>query len=322
VLTLRVLYAPGYRATRPPLDVADAVGTQLAALAQTFATLLVPHDGALRVCDDVAVSSPWGLAPLLGLAGAGLVLGLALRGERLAALFGAALLPSLGLVPLSRVWSPHYAYIPLAFCALWGASRAAAPWTRVRAGVGVLWLCALGALALRRDLAFASDASLWPAELARAPSCREAQLYVGELARSAGELGAAERHFRAALTARSDVLSYVDERAARHQLGVVQLAQHRFDEAAVSFRAALAATADDEDARRTRINLASALVGAGDARRALLALGDELARPDALLEGLLVGGRCYRALGLRDELLALLPRIRVARGRVGSGAPR
>src|SRR5690606_24068735 len=115
-LALRLAFAPAWRATHEPLSTGDAIGTRLAALAKSVAAVVLPIDRT--ICDAFPVTQAWRPTALAG--GAALVLLAygAYKKRGVFLLLFLAVLPSLQIVPVMRWWSPHYAYLPLAFVAM------------------------------------------------------------------------------------------------------------------------------------------------------------------------------------------------------------
>jgi tetratricopeptide (TPR) repeat protein len=306
LLGLRAAFAPSWRASRPELSADEAIGTRLAALAKSGARLLdfTPFDHTL--CDAFPVTS---LFTFQALAGALLAasLGYAAWRYRGAALLAAlALIPSLQLVPVMRWWSPHYLYLPLAFAAV-----AVAPIVSAGARLG-WWAFALAAFAVQtlpETYRLRSDETLWRREVAIHPECREAQFYLGEVARSAKRWDSAASHYERAIALSPGVLSYVDLGVAHANLGAVELERRRPAAATGAFRAALALTSDESQQRRIRHNLAIALLLLGDAAGAARELEGEVARPDALPESMLIRAKALRALGRESEARSLAGRL-------------
>lgn len=305
-LALRVQYAPAWRASFPPLSVADALGTRFAALAKSNARLLLPFE--LDVCDAFPITP---LSRPQALLGAALLVGLAYyayrrRGPALLLLL--ALLPALQLVPIMRWWSPHYLYLALAPAAMLAAEalERRGPWA-LRAGAVAALL--LAGVSLFDGLRYRDDFSLWSREVAQTPACREAHFYLGEVARTEKRWPDAAREYERALTENERVLSYVDRTAALENLGAVQLAQNQLTEARAAFRAALELTDDELDSRHLLHNLATIELMAGNAEEAARLLEREVERPDPLPAAVLLRARAEAKLGRVGEATALLQRL-------------
>lgn len=312
--SVRIVYAPPFRARHFPLELSEAVGTRLAALAKSAFAVLVPSDRS--ICDAFPVT-PWtsasALCGLLVLAG---VTTLAVQRGRIGLLLGLTLLPSLQLVPIMRWWSPHYLYLPLAF----GAMLAAAALERSRRG----WLVpvvasAFAVLSLREGLRYQSDARLWSAEVAQEPACREGQFYLGEVARTSGDLETAAGRYERAVAPVPGVLAYVDETAALSNLAAIRFAEKRYDDARAAWSSALLSTHDERERRGIVHNLATLALARGDAPEALRVLEPETRRADALPESLLVEAKALHALGREPEAVALLQRLGIAPREVNDG---
>jgi hypothetical protein len=302
---LRMAFAPPWRSSFATLSASQSVGTRLASLAKSALRAVLPFDGS--VCDAFPVAS---VGSARSLAGGLVALGvgwLAWRRRGPALLMALALLPSLDLVPISRWWSPHYLYLPLAFAAMVVAGLAD---RGPRALAGVLGMvAAFAVLSLAEGRRYRSDQSLWAAELAAHPECREAQFYQGEVHRERQNWEAAARHYGRALAATPGVLSYVDQPAAAQNLGVVRLEQGRLAEAQAAFQVARDLAADPSARRRLTHNIAVVALRAGRPDEAARLLEPETARPDALPESLLVEARALQRLGRQGEARALIRRL-------------
>ena len=195
------------------------------------------------------------------------------------------MLPSLQLVPVSRWWSPHYLYIPLAFVAILVAPLFERFGRRGSIAAGGV-LVGLGALTLLESRRYESDATLWTPEVARQPACREGQLFLGDVARLERRWDAAAKRYEAALAPWPGILAYVDRRSALQNLGTVRIEQRRFGDARDAFERALEGTTDERARRELTHNLAAAALADGDAAEAAALLEAEVARPDALPESI------------------------------------
>lgn len=286
-LVMRAAFAPAWRGDLVPLEGSAVLGTRLAALARTAALLVVPTERS--ICDASPISAVTAPRALLGGAVALGIAVLAVRRRGPAMLLLLSLLPSLQLVPVSRWWSPHYAYVPLVFVSMLVADELTRA-TR-RATAVVVAVVALAALSLHDDRRFVSDEHLFGAEVAAQPACREGQFYLGEVARRRGAFAEAEARYDAALAPHPGVLAYVDAQAALVNLGVAQLEQGKLAPAEVSFERALAVTHDALARRKVIHNLAGVALGRGDPVRCLDLLREELARPDAFPESIALAAR-------------------------------
>ena len=310
-LSLRVLFAPSWRAVFPVFSGSEALGTRLAALAKS-ATAIVPiglwdH----TVCDAfpiASVTSPWAIAGALVAFG---IVWLARLYRGPCVLFALSLLPSLQIVPVMRWWSPHYLYVPLALLAMTAGAliapmlRRPLPWVTI---VALLF----GVQTLRDAGRFRSDDTLWRREVSLHPECREGHFYLAEAHRERKELEQAAAHYALSVRETANVLSFVDLKSALANLGVVRLEQRRYLEARDAFRSAIALSTTDLDRRKFTHNLAAALLLGKDAEGAARALESETGRPDALPESLLIRARALHELGREGEAIALLRRLSTA----------
>jgi hypothetical protein len=280
-VVLRVAFAPAWRASQEPLAVGDAIGTRLGALAKSVAVVVLPFDRS--ICDAFPITHAWQPTALAGaVVLAALAYGaVAKRGVVL--LLALAVLPSLQLVPVMRWWSPHYAYVPLAFAAMLAGEMVDRLGVHAQRGAAAV-LVVLALVTANEGRRYADDASLWQPEVAAQPACREGHFYLGDVARSGKHWDEAARHYEAALASRSGILAFVDRPAALQNLGATRLEQHRYPEARLAFRAALLGTTDPQARRELTHNLAIATLEGGDPEEAARLLDEEVARPDALPE--------------------------------------
>jgi tetratricopeptide (TPR) repeat protein len=305
-LGLRLGFAPGWRAGFVALGADQAVGTRLASLGRSAASVLLPIDRT--ICDASAIASTASGAAVFGALVLVVLLLLARRRRGPALLLGLSLLPALNLVPIMRWWSPHYLYVPLAFAAML-AAEAALAWGRrglIAAGVvAAVW----AALSLSDGRRYRSDAALWAPEVAAQPACREGHFYLAEVDRQGRRFDAAADHYERALAPTTGIISYVDRGAALQNLGVVRIEQNRPDEARAALHAALDLITGDEPRRRLTHNLAAAELRFGRPAEAARLLAPEIARPDALPESLFLCARALHELGREAEAAALLRRL-------------
>lgn len=277
-VALRLAFAPAWRASHEPLALGDAIGTRLAAIAKTVAAVVLPIDRS--VCDAFPITHAWHPTALAGVVAVAALAYGAWKKRGVVLLLALAVLPSLQLVPVMRWWSPHYAYVPLAFFAVLAGStlERLGPHAKRAAVVIAVMLAAITANEGRR---YADDVSLWTPEVAARPACREGHYFLGDVAREAERWDEAAAHYEMALAPRAGVLAYVDRRAAFQNLGAVRLEQRRFVEARAAFRAALDGTTDERARRELTHDLALATMEAGDPAEAARLLEDEARRPDA-----------------------------------------
>jgi tetratricopeptide (TPR) repeat protein len=309
VLLLRASFAPEWRALSPDLPLAEALGTRLATLTKTSAWLLALGDRTLS--DAFPVTS---LSSGPALTGALLCLGLAyLAWERRGTMlwFVLALVPTLQLVPVMRWWSPHYLYVPLAFAALVGAELVEPLGRRVFAWASPL-LVTCGAIAWFDTSRFQSDEALWSREVALHPECREAQFFMGEVARGRHAWHAAAKHYGLAIERSPRHLAYVDLEAAYGNLGIARLELGEHAAALDAFRRSLELSSEETARRRMSHNVAMAALLAGDAEAAVRSLEPETRRDDALPASLLVQARALLALGRVEEAERMVERSRLA----------
>jgi tetratricopeptide (TPR) repeat protein len=305
-LVLRLLFAPPWRASAPSLSLSEGAGTRLAALGKSTGALLWPLDRT--ICDAFAVSSLASGRSLLGALVLLALVALAWKRRGPALLLALSVLPALQLVPVMRWWSPHYLYIPLIFAAMLAAS--AIPQGRAPVIAATVLAAAAAVVVARDDLRFRSDQSLWSREVSAQPACREGHFYLAEAAREAQLPDRAAQHYQQAIAEDAGIISYVDRGAALQNLGVVQLEQRRFAEAATAFRAALQLAGNDRERRQLTHNLAAAELSVGHAAEAERLLAPETQRPDALRASLLLRARALEGLGRRQEAVELVQRLR------------
>jgi len=317
-LALRLSFAPPWRASNAPLALGDAIGTRLAVVARAALTLVAPID--LRVCDATTVRSIASLAAALGIALLAAIIVLAWRARGPMILFALSFAPILAIVPVPRLWSIHYLYVPLAFGAMAAAAAldARAP-ARAPLVAGLL-AAALAVATLVECARLGSDVSLWEPEVRREPACREGQFYLGEARRKARDWEGAARFYTRALAVRRDVVAYVDRGAALQNLGVVRLEEERWSDAADAFREAYATSgrADDRGRRELRHNFAVALARSGQLEEASRVLAPEVARRDAMLESIYLRARVLHELGREIEARELLRRLQREADRRGA----
>jgi Tfp pilus assembly protein PilF len=310
-LLLRVAFAPTFRAEYADLSLSEALGTRLAALAKSVGALLPIVGWDRTICDAFSKTPLSALSALAGLLVAGGLLWLAWRRRGVALLFALSLLPALQLVPVMRWWSPHYAYVALAFAAMLTAELV----LRTNAQhfkLALFAVLALGAVSFHDAWRFQSDDALWSRELARQPECREAHFYLAEVARQQRSWQPAQTHYEHAVSVNPRWLSYVDSKAAFTNLGVVLLEQKQGAQARAAFGSALPLASDELERRHITYDLASAALMAGDSAAAAVLLESEVERPDALPQSVLTRAKALRALGRESEARALAARLLVS----------
>ncbi len=306
-LALRWAYAPAWPAQFPELGASHAVGTRLLALAKSASELALPSDPL--VCDAFPVTGAFAPLALLGAVVAIAVVVAAKRGGAPGLLFALALLPSLQLFPTLRWWSPHYLYIPLAFVMMLVAERVVSRGANWFAGA--LVVCSILAVVSWTDgRRYASDSTLWTAEVTREPACREGSFYLGEAARKRGQFQAAAERYEAALRSRPGILAYVDTSATLQNLGVVRSELGQHDLAERAFESALTLEGTELGRRKLHCDLATLALRRGNAQKALEEIEPEARRSDALPAGLAVYAKALALLGRPRQAEEALARLR------------
>ena len=306
---LRLLYAPHWRAPFPALTLSDQLGTRLAAFARSASLLLLPIDGT--ICDASPIVPLTDGTALLGFVALGTVTYVAYRERNIALLFALALLPSLNLVPVMRFWSPHYLYVPLTFGAMLVA-QALDRRERVLLPAAAISGTAWFSLSVTQAGRYANDQALFQPEAERRPECREAQFFLGEVARLQKDWESAANRYEAAIRSVPRVLAYVDRGAALQNLGAARFAQNRLAEAERAWSQALELSKNPAQRRRLRSNLGAATLRAGRAEDAVRWLADDVDAPDALPESLVLMAAALRQLGHEAEAQAVLQRYQTS----------
>ncbi|MBK7865285.1 MAG: hypothetical protein IPJ65_43135 [Archangiaceae bacterium] len=306
---VRQAVAPAWKLAAVPLTADQWVGTRLAALGQQLELLLWPWRG--RLCDAVPISSVLSVPAALGLLAVGLSLWLAWKVRPFGLLALLAATPMLNLVPLPRFSSPHYLYVPLAFCAMGLAGWAAAVrWRAWAVGVVLAALAVSSVLDARR---YRDDFTLFATEAALGPQCREAHLYLGDALRDRGQLDEAAAAYAVAAAPSERFLSYSDVGAALQNQGVVRYQQGRLDEAWAALSSAYALPADPLSHRQRAVNLAIVALEREQYAEAERLLRPEAERPDGLATALEVLAHAVGAQGRESEAVELLRRSQQGR---------
>lgn len=244
---LRLSFAPSWRAPYASMSAADQIGTRLASVAKSAAAIV----GVERsICDAFAITHPWQPTALAGAVVLGALGVLAGKKRGITLLLALSVLPALQLVPVTRWWSPHYLYVPLAFVAMLVAARIAS----MRFAPQTLAIV-LGAVTFYDSRRYVDDTALWTPE---ASTCREAQFYLAEVDRDAKRWDAAANHYELALVDRPNLLAFVDRGAAYQNLGAVRFEQRRFADAIAAWQKALDGTTEPQRRAELNYNIASA----------------------------------------------------------------
>jgi hypothetical protein len=194
-VTLRVAFAPAWRATFVPLSPGDAIGTRLASLWRSAILGVLPFDRT--ICDATGIRSLGSPAAAAGLLVAAGLAYLTWKRRGPALLLAVAMLPSLNLVPVMRWWSPHYLYVPLAFAVMLVAEAIADLGPHMRTAAGVI-LAGMALVSARDGLRFRTDATLWGPEVAANTACREGHFYLAETALAERRWDEAADHYERA----------------------------------------------------------------------------------------------------------------------------
>ena len=296
--------APPWRLHFEPLAANAWVGTRLAAVGHELSWLAWPWRGVL--CDAVPVSGMLSWPAAVGGVAIAVGLWLAYRVRPFGLLALLAATPTLNLLPLPRMASPHYLYVPLAFLGMGLAAWAMkARWRRVAFAA---LLTSLAVSSVLDSLRYRDDHALFTREVAEGPQCREAHLYTGDWLRSQGSLEGAAQAYTVASTRREGFISYSDVGAALTNLGVVRVAQDRAADAVVPLSAALQLPADPLANRQRAYNLAAVLLQLGNFSKAELLLRPEAERSDPLPESLKVLAHAVGAQGREAEARELMRR--------------
>jgi hypothetical protein len=301
---LRQHVAPVWKPVALPLSADLWVGTRLAGLGRQLELLLWPWRGVL--CDAVPISSVISLPAALGALGVALALVMAWKVRPLGLMAVLAAAPMLNLVPLPRFSSPHYLYVPLAFLSMalagWVVQVRARRW--VLGGVLLVLFTSSGVDSLR----YRDDFTLFSAEAALGPQCREAHLYLGDAQRERGHLDEAAAAYAIAAAPSERFISYSDVGAALQNLGVVRHEQGRLDESWQALSTAYALPADPVSKRQRAFNLAVLAIERGQFIQAEQLLRPEAERPDALPGALEALAHAVGAQGREAEAVDLFRR--------------
>lgn len=304
-LALRLAFAPPWHAPPLPLSLGQHIATRAGALWRSLGALVGPP--ALRLCDDVPILGLGDPRAILGILAALALALLAWRKPAPVRLFALALLPSISPIPVPRLWSPHYLYVPLAFAAM----AVAAPLVRMRltTGLALAGVVAMSVLSYREAARYHDDRALFEAELMQQPMCREGWLYVGDARREANDLAGAREAYQRALAPTPGHVAYVDRGAALQNLGITSLQLGEPADAERALRDALDHVADPRARRELVHDLAAARLAEGHPEDAAALLESETRRPDALPASLLLRAQALDALGRHDEAAALRARM-------------
>jgi tetratricopeptide (TPR) repeat protein len=281
-LGLRLLFAPPWHSEYPQMSATQAIGTRLGGAARSVLAVLPPFDE--RICDAVRVVEPWQPLALLGMLALGALAVAAYRRRGLLLLAALALLPSLGLAAVPRLWSLHYLYLPWLF----GAGALAIAIDRLRQFWPVVTTAvfALTAFTLVESWRYRDDLSLWEPEIAARPECREGHLYLGDARRQRGDLETAAHAYQGAVAEVPGFVSFSDRAAAYENLGLTRLQQGRATDAEPAFEQALVLQTDELERRKLNHDLAVAAFARADYAKVEQRLSHEASRPDALPESI------------------------------------
>lgn len=322
----RWLAVPRMWRIRPPeLGWSEALGTRLWAAGQLMIDVVAPWTPRLSDATEVV-----GLFDVRALGPSALLLAgtvVALRTARssragtLAALGLVLSLPALNIVPLPRVRSPHYGYLPtiawvgVLVVALGAVARRIGARGRIAAQLLIGgWAVAAALANVASGARWRDDAALFGPAVARDPRFAEAHSYLGDSALRAGAIERAGRHYAAALAPHPRTLAYVDRVSVSINLAAVRLRQNRpADAEQLLARAA----AHAEPFRRPSIAYNRALIAArgGEDRRAIELLepyASSFSRPEPLL----LLARSLHRRGDRRGALRALRRARQVRAAV------
>ena len=301
---VRQSVAPPWRLHVAPLSANAWLGTRLASLGHELSWLAWPWRGVL--CDAVPISGVLSWRAALGAVGVagGLWLAWKVRPFGILALLAAT--PMLNLVPLPRMASPHYLYVPLAFLGMGLVAWADKVGWRRWAFAALL--APLAVSSVLDSWRYRDDHALFAREVAEGPQCREAHLYLGDWLRGQGALEEAARAYTVAAAPSEGFVSYSDVGAALTNLGVVRTEQERPADAVVALSVAYQLPADPLAHRQRAHNLAAVLLQLGDFSQVEQLLRREAERSDPLPESLKVLANAVGAQGREAEARELIRR--------------
>ena len=292
---------------------------------------LVFHYGAVVLTDRAALALYASAIGLLGLATL-VALWRWPKAGFLGAWFFAILAPTSSVVPacVAQTVAEHRMYLPLAavitgavLCVYLPGQWLIRRQRVLRLGLQVLGVClviaaaiALGIVTFQRNLAYASDLSIWQDTVAGAPQNFCAQNNLGVALAGRGQLDAAMVHYRTALELDPDCAE------AHNNLGIILAGRGEVEDAIAQYQRALELKSDYADAHN---NLANSLAARGqiDAAIAHYRMVLDL-KPDSVYAHFNLGvalaalGRPDEALDHYQKALELNPDLADAHGNLGA----
>ena len=223
------------------LSLAEAVGTRMVVLGELLLDfvnpMIPPLSDAVRITGIFSMSTALVLILFGGSCYVIFKQGLFSSWTKVLILFFIMLLPALAVVPVPRLGSPHYGYIPLvAFSAviilvLRIIPRIKKHVTLVSYGVITLWIVIMSYATLIGGTRFFDDRTLFEPEVTKNEYFYEGHFYLGNYYFLQKDYESAEVSFKKAQGINTEVIAYHERTASYINLAIVKLEQGKTKEA-------------------------------------------------------------------------------------------
>lgn len=230
-----------WKATTIPLSFSDAIGTRLAALLQLYFDFISPFKPPLS--DATPVVGAFTAYPIIALLILLLLLYSAVKAGirsswgKAVILWLIMLTPALNIVPVPRIGSPHYGFLPLAaFSALvilvfFSNSRKSLFIKRIGITILGCWLLIMSATTMLNGFQFKNDLTLFQPEVTTDPQFLEGHFYLGNYYLRQLKFNEAEKEYKRTLQSNPKVLAYSEEQSTYINLASIYLQKNQLDKA-------------------------------------------------------------------------------------------
>jgi hypothetical protein len=232
-----------------PLSLQEAIGTRIYTVGKLLTHFIIPFKPPLSdAVPIIGLFTIYTVLFLLLVAGCTFYIirkGLREPWSKALLLFFILLLPAFGFIPVPRLGSPHYGYIPIAgfvviiILFLRQFHKKSLSWQRTIIGVFTLWMIVMACTTVISGMQFKNDQILFAPEIAKDKHFYEGYFYLGNYYVLHNDYTEAETAYKNAFVKHPQILAYHERTASIINLALLKHKQAKTDEAIVLLEEAL-----------------------------------------------------------------------------------